>query len=264
MVHRAHQRGQSHHRCADRCAFRCSSPSMSVSGIRGARHRKCVLLWIGGVAPWTVLPQDLAGMDSGHRQLRFRGRCTASTSGDGAVPIWAASIVISQGSLYLAIGHVPISVAAIAVPGVILALGLDPTDLADGLVADSAPARNVSYTAALAGIAHVHAAAGRLARTRPVTPLAWPRRRQHHQTRLLASIQPARRYPSDVERNSPPPWKRADSDPTRHEAKRANRNCMRSTGCSTPSASRCRQSRWPPHTTPATGIGRSATCPTNG
>ena len=42
-------------------------------------------------------------------------------------------IVISQGSLYLALATF-LRVAAIAVPGVILALGLDPTDLADGLV----------------------------------------------------------------------------------------------------------------------------------
>ena len=42
-------------------------------------------------------------------------------------------VVISQGSLYLALATF-LRVAAIAVPGVILALGLDPTDLADGLV----------------------------------------------------------------------------------------------------------------------------------
>ena len=69
-----------------------------------------VLLWIGGVAPWTVCRKTW--------------------------PVWIAAagwIVISEGSINLAIATA-IRVAAIAVPGVILALGLDPTDLADGLV----------------------------------------------------------------------------------------------------------------------------------
>ena len=168
-----------------------------------------LLLWIGGVAPWTVLrktwPVWIAATGS-FVSVALYGK----TSGTVLANL-GGIIVISQGSLYLALATF-LRVAAIAVPGVILALGLDPTDLADGLV----------------------------------QILRLPQRFVY------------------VERNLPPPWKRADSDSTRHEAKRANRNCMRSTGCSTPSASRCRQSRWPPHTTPAAGIGRSATCPTNG
>ena len=128
-----------------------------------------LLLWIGGVAPWTVLrktwPVWIAATGS-FVSVALYGK----TSGTVLANL-GGIIVISQGSLYLALATF-LRVAAIAVPGVILALGLDPTDLADGLV---------------------HAAAGRLACTRPVTPLAWPRRRQHHQTRLLASIQPARR-----------------------------------------------------------------------
>ena len=71
-----------------------------------------LLLWIGGVAPWTVLRKTW--------------------------PVWVAAsgsfISVSlYGSLYLALATF-LRVAAIAVPGVILALGLDPTDLADGLV----------------------------------------------------------------------------------------------------------------------------------
>ena len=108
-----------------------------------------LLLWIGGVAPWTVLrktwPVWIAATGS-FVSVALYGK----TSGTVLANL-GGIIVISQGSLYLALATF-LRVAAIAVPG-----------------------------------------AGRLACTRPVTPLAWPRRRQHHQTRLLASIQPARR-----------------------------------------------------------------------
>lgn len=218
-----------------------------------------LLLWIGGVAPWTVLrktwPVWIAATGS-FVSVALYGKISGTVLANlGGI------IVISQGSLYLALATF-LRVAAIAVPGVILALGLDPTDLADGLV-QILRCRNVSYTAALPACAcsrccrtiGVHSASHA---ARVASATAAPSNASSRKHSACSS------YPSDVERNSPPPWKRADSDPTRHEAKRANRNCMRSTGCSTPSASRCRQSRWPPHTTPATGIGRSATCPTNG
>ena len=142
-----------------------------------------LLLWIGGVAPWTVLrktwPVWIAATGS-FVSVALYGK----TSGTVLANL-GGIIVISQGSLYLALATF-LRVAAIAVPGVILALGLDPTR------ADSAPAATFRIRRPCRH-AHVHAAAGRLACTRPVTPLAWPRRRQHHQTRLLASIQPARR-----------------------------------------------------------------------
>ena len=88
--------------------------SLDVVSASTALGIEFVLLWIGGVAPWTVCRKTW--------------------------PVWIAEIlwqggwiVISEGSINLAIATA-IRVAAIAVPGVILALGLDPTDLADGLV----------------------------------------------------------------------------------------------------------------------------------
>jgi energy-coupling factor transport system permease protein len=89
-----------------------------------------VLLWIGGVAPWTVCrktwPVWIAATGS-FISVFLYGRVSGEI-------LWSAGwIVISEGSFYLAIATA-IRVAAIAVPGVILALGLDPTDLADGLV----------------------------------------------------------------------------------------------------------------------------------
>lgn len=90
-----------------------------------------LLLWIGGVAPWTVLrktwPVWIAASGS-FISVSLYGK----TSGAVLVNLGNV-IVISQGSLYLALATF-LRVAAIAVPGVILALGLDPTDLADGLV----------------------------------------------------------------------------------------------------------------------------------
>lgn len=90
-----------------------------------------LLLWIGGVAPWTVLrktwPVWIAAAGS-FISVALYGK----TSGE-ILANFGGIIVISQGSLYLALATF-LRVAAIAVPGVILALGLDPTDLADGLV----------------------------------------------------------------------------------------------------------------------------------
>lgn len=90
-----------------------------------------LLLWIGGVAPWTVLrktwPVWIAAAGS-FISVALYGKTSGQIFADlGGI------IVISQGSLYLALATF-LRVAAIAVPGVILALGLDPTDLADGLV----------------------------------------------------------------------------------------------------------------------------------
>ena len=145
-----------------------------------------LLLWIGGVAPWTVLrktwPVWIAATGS-FVSVALYGK----TSGTVLANL-GGIIVISQGSLYLALATF-LRVAAIAVPGVILALGLDPTDLADGLVQILRLPQRFVY--------------GGLAGMRMFTLLQddWralgqsrrSRRRQHHQTRLLASIQPARR-----------------------------------------------------------------------
>lgn len=89
-----------------------------------------VLLWIGGVTPWTVCrrtwPVWIAALGSFISVFLY-----AKVSGR---ILWSVGwIVISEGSFPLALATA-IRVAAIAVPGVILALGLDPTDLADGLV----------------------------------------------------------------------------------------------------------------------------------
>ena len=104
--------------------------SLDVVSASVALGIEFVLLWIGGVAPWTVCrktwPVWVAAAGS-FISVFLYGR----TSGE---ILWQSGwIVISEGSMYLAIATA-IRVAAIAVPGVILALGLDPTDLADGLV----------------------------------------------------------------------------------------------------------------------------------
>lgn len=104
--------------------------SLDVVSASVALGIEFVLLWIGGVAPWTVCrktwPVWVAAAGS-FISVFLYGR----TSGE---ILWQSGwIVISEGSIYLAIATA-IRVAAIAVPGVILALGLDPTDLADGLV----------------------------------------------------------------------------------------------------------------------------------
>ena len=89
-----------------------------------------LLLWIGGLAPWTVLrktwPVWIAAAGS-FISVSLYGKTSGTVLADFGF------IVVSQGSVYLAAATF-LRVAAIAVPGVILALGLDPTDLADGLV----------------------------------------------------------------------------------------------------------------------------------
>lgn len=104
--------------------------SLDVVSATTALAIEFVLLWIGGVAPWTVCrktwPVWIAALGS-FVSVSLYGQ----TSGE--VLFHAGVIVVSEGSLYYALATA-LRVAAIAVPGVILALGLDPTDLADGLV----------------------------------------------------------------------------------------------------------------------------------
>lgn len=89
------------------------------------------LLWIGGIAPWAVLrktwPVWIAATGS-FVSVALYGKTSGVVLAD-----LGGLMVISQGSLYLAFATF-LRVAAIAVPGVMLAFGLDPTDLADGLV----------------------------------------------------------------------------------------------------------------------------------
>lgn len=104
--------------------------SLDVVSASVAFGLELVLLWIGGINPIRVLrhtwPVWVAAA-GGFISVLLYGR----TSGD---ILWQAGwIVVSEGSVYLACATF-LRVAAIAVPGVILALGLDPTDLADGLV----------------------------------------------------------------------------------------------------------------------------------
>lgn len=104
--------------------------SLDVVSASVALGLEVILLWIGGVDPiricrstWPVWIAAVGGFIS----VLLYGR----TSGE---ILWAAGwIVVSEGSVYLACATF-LRVLAIAVPGVVLALGLDPTDLADGLV----------------------------------------------------------------------------------------------------------------------------------
>lgn len=176
-----------------------------------------VLLWIGGVAPWTVCrktwPVWIAAAGS-FISVFLYGR----TSGE---ILWQGGwIVISEGSINLAIATA-IRVAAIAVPGVILALGLDPTDLADGLVEILHFSPRFVY--------------GGLAGLRMFTllqedwrALGLPSVRAALVTVTPSPVPSPKRSdcwcsPSGVPPNLPPPWKRAASAPAPHVPKPASR-----------------------------------------
>lgn len=150
-----------------------------------------LLLWIGGVAPWTVLrktwPVWIAASGS-FISVSLYGK----TSGAVLVNLGDV-VVISQGSLYLALATF-LRVAAIAVPGVILALGLDPTDLADGLVQIlHLPSRFVY--GGLAGM-RMFTLLQDDWRALAVPSFSWIGRRQRRQTCVLAGVQSAGRVDS--------------------------------------------------------------------
>ncbi len=88
-----------------------------------------LLLWIGGIAPWTVLRKTWPVWIAAAGSTSYPWLCMARLR----VGVGESRRIrgdLTQGSLYLATFlRVPG-----AVPGVMLALGLDPTDLADGLV----------------------------------------------------------------------------------------------------------------------------------
>ena len=104
--------------------------SLDVVSASAALLIDLMLLWIGGVNPLTVLRKTwmvwIAAVGS-FVSVTLYG--TAS----GATLFTIGLMAVSEGSLYAGAATF-LRVAAIAVPGVIFALGLDPTDLADGLV----------------------------------------------------------------------------------------------------------------------------------
>ncbi|WP_428859355.1 energy-coupling factor transporter transmembrane protein EcfT [Bifidobacterium dentium] len=104
--------------------------SLDVVSASAALLIDFMLLWIGGVNPLTVLRKTwmvwIAAVGS-FVSVTLYG--TAS----GATLFTFGLMAVSEGSLYAGAATF-LRVAAIAVPGVIFALGLDPTDLADGLV----------------------------------------------------------------------------------------------------------------------------------
>ncbi len=188
-----------------------------------------LLLWIGGVAPWTVLrktwPVWIAASGS-FISVSLYGK----TSGAVLVNLGDV-VVISQGSLYLALATF-LRVAAIAVPGVILALGLDPTDLADGLVQIlHLPSRFVY--GGLAGMRMFTLlqddwrALGQSRRSRGLGD------GQRRQTCVLAGVQSAGRVDSTRHETRHPPWKLVVSARTLREARLGNRAYMPSIGCFT-------------------------------
>ena len=104
--------------------------SLDVVSASAALLIDLMLLWIGGVNPLTVLRKTwmvwIAAVGS-FVSVTLYG--TAS----GATLFTFGLMAVSEGALYAGAATF-LRVAAIAVPGVIFALGLDPTDLADGLV----------------------------------------------------------------------------------------------------------------------------------
>ena len=104
--------------------------SLDVVSASAALLIDLMLLWIGGVNPLTVLRKTwmvwIAAVGS-FVSVTLYG--TAS----GATLFTFGLMAVSEGSSCAGAATF-LRVAAIAVPGVIFALGLDPTDLADGLV----------------------------------------------------------------------------------------------------------------------------------
>ncbi|KAB8288930.1 ABC transporter, ATP binding protein [Bifidobacterium ramosum] len=104
--------------------------SLDVVSATTALGIELALLWIGGVNPiaacrktWPVWIAAAGGFVS----VFLYGKAS------GATLLELGVIHVTEGSVYFACATF-LRVLAIAMPGVILALGLDPTDLADGLV----------------------------------------------------------------------------------------------------------------------------------
>ena len=104
--------------------------SLDVVSASVALGIEFILLWIGGVNPLTVARKTWPvwiGAAGAFISIALYGQAS------GATYLHFGAINVTQGSLYLACAMF-LRVLAIALPSVILALGLDPTDLADGLV----------------------------------------------------------------------------------------------------------------------------------
>lgn len=104
--------------------------SLDVVSAGSALAIELVLLWIGGVAPWTTLQRTWPVWIAALGSLLS---VTLYGSASGAVLLDWGWIHVTEGSVYYGLATA-VRVGAIAMPSVILALGLDPTDLADGLV----------------------------------------------------------------------------------------------------------------------------------
>ena len=104
--------------------------SLDVVSAGSALAIELVLLWIGGVAPWTTLRRTWPVWIAALCSLLS---VTLYGSASGAVLLDWGWIHVTEGSVYYGLATA-VRVGAIAMPSVILALGLDPTDLADGLV----------------------------------------------------------------------------------------------------------------------------------
>ncbi|MEI2659722.1 MAG: energy-coupling factor transporter transmembrane component T [Bifidobacterium adolescentis] len=153
-------------------------------------------------------------------------------------------IVISQGSLYLALATF-LRVAAIAVPGVILALGPRPDRSGRRTRADSALAVNDSYTAALAGMRMFTLlqddwrALGQSRRSRGLGDgSAIKRVFSQAFSLLVVSIRRGTKLATAMEARG------FGSDAPRSQARESTTACGR-LAVLRRSASRCRRSRWP-------------------
>ena len=104
--------------------------SLDVVSASAALLIDLMLLWIGGVNPLTVLRKTWMVWSAAVGSFVS---VTLYGTASGATLFTFGLMAVSEGSLYAGAATF-LRVAAIAVPGVIFALGLDPTDLADGLV----------------------------------------------------------------------------------------------------------------------------------
>lgn len=115
------------------CPFVMSLPLFTTLDVVSASIQFAVVmlvLWVTGINPLVVFRRTWPvwiGAVGGFITIVLYGRTS------GTVYFSWAAIVVSEGSLYLATATF-LRVAAIAVPSVMFMLGLDPTDLADGLV----------------------------------------------------------------------------------------------------------------------------------
>ncbi|MBT1162633.1 ATP-binding cassette domain-containing protein [Bifidobacterium sp. SO1] len=104
--------------------------SLDVVSASIALGLEFILLWIGGVNPLAVCRKTWpiwVGAAGAFISIVLYGQAS------GASYLQLGVIHVTQGSLYLGCAMF-LRVLAIAMPSVILILGLDPTDLADGLV----------------------------------------------------------------------------------------------------------------------------------